>query len=63
MSLQSLRNLEKKCEKKLSILRPFNKNCDVTTRICIYSIFKSHVIQNQVKFGTLMIQHEKKTKT
>ena len=46
MSFQSLGNLEKKCERKLSILCPFNKNCDVTTRICIYSIFKSHAIRH-----------------
>ena len=45
MSFQSLRNLEKKCDKKLNIMCPFNKNTDVTARICIYSIFKSHVIQ------------------
>ena len=37
--------LRKKAKRKLNILCPFNRNCDVKTRICIYSIFKSHVIQ------------------
>ena len=45
MSCQSLRNLEKNATRKLNILCPFNKNSDVTAKICIHSIFKSHVIQ------------------
>ena len=46
--------LRENVERKLSILCPFNKNCHVTSRTCIYPIFKSHVIQNQVKRGTLI---------
>ena len=45
MNFQSLGNLEKNAKRKLSILCPFNENCDVTIRICIYSMFKSDVIQ------------------
>ena len=45
ISSQSLRNHEKNAEGKLSILCPFNKNCDMTSRTSTYSIFKSNVIQ------------------
>ena len=45
MRFQSLGNLEKKYDNKLKILCPFIKNCDVTTRICTYSIFKPYVIE------------------
>ena len=37
--------LRKNAKGKLNILCPFNKNCDITTRICINSVFKSHVNQ------------------
>ena len=58
MSFQSLGNLEEKCEEKIEHLFlfiyfiylncPFNKNCDVTSRTCLNSIFKSHVIQTSL---------------
>ena len=41
----------KNAKRKLSILCPFSKNCDVTTRICVYSIFKSPVIQTLLKYS------------
>ena len=52
MSFQSHGNLEEKCEKKIEHFVPFNKNCDITSRTCIYSIFKSYVIQT---FVTLIV--------
>ena len=45
MSFQSHGSLEKNAKRKLSILCPFNKNCDVTSRTSTYSIGKSNVIQ------------------
>ena len=36
--------LRKNVKRKLSILCPFNKNCDVTSRTSTYSIFKSNVV-------------------
>ena len=62
MSFQSLRNLEKKCDKKIEHFVPLNKNYDVTTRTSAYSIFKSNVIQNQVKLGTYIKQDERNSK-
>ena len=50
-------------KRKLSILCPFNKNCDLTSRIFIEYLnvpCNSDIIcQNQVKLGTLTKQGEK----
>ena len=67
MSFQSLGNLEKNAKRILSILCPFNKNCDVTSRTSTYLIFKSNVVsdvsgQNQIKFSTPMKQDERSSK-
>ena len=48
MSFQSVENLKEKWEKRFEHLCPFNKNCDVTSRTCIYTIFKSDLIQTSL---------------
>ena len=59
MRFQSHGNLEKNAKRKLSILCPYNKNCDVTSMTCIYSIFKSYVIQTSlVIYQTRKGDHE-----
>ena len=66
MSFQRLGNLEKNTRKrKLSILCPFNKNCDVTSTYSIFFKIKCHsgvTGQNQVKLGTVMKQDERNSK-
>ena len=62
MSFQSLRNLEKKCDKKTEHLCLFNKNYDVTSRTSTFKCRSGVTGQNQVKLGTLMKQDDKNSK-
>ena len=48
MSLQSLRNLEKNAKRKLSILCPFNKNCDVTIELLLIQYLKALISGTEV---------------